>query len=161
MTTYTITHHNLFESTSINMGWYNEDSGNLWVSFANGSDFYRYKNVPVEVWNGFISTNSAGHYYAKFIKTDYGPAVVESSDPSFDFSTSQVPVVIRDLDRNVQKVDEPFEYNAVATITLVSNISNNPRFFAEELLELVDSLNDTNWAYTIKSVENVETSTWR
>ena len=170
MTTKTITHYSYFDSSSIYCAWYNEDREELFVSFSDGGDVYRYNQVPVSVFKNFVDAESAGKFYVRSIKSVFGPASLEEKEVEFSLSpntTAGRPVrplgeiqnAASAVNRAVEKADEPFEYNAIALIS-VPLISTQPRDLAVEILELVDALNNTQWAYAVESIHNVETTMW-
>lgn len=72
MTVVEYTYHNdSVDSTAIAQIWYNVNTKALFVEFQDSGTIAGYSNVPVEVADAFIDSNSIGRYYAQNIKNKY------------------------------------------------------------------------------------------
>lgn len=87
MTDFTYTHYSDRSSSAVEEAAYNSHTKEALFVLTGGSG-YIYKDVPQSVWNEYVTNWSAGHYYAKGIKPNYGPGeyvgYVSSLRDSFD-----------------------------------------------------------------------------
>lgn len=154
-----------FDSSLISEASYDPNNGDLAIIFHDNGNAYVYHGVPSEVWTGLASAESAGRFYSRYIKSTYGPATLvtaeEISKATFaPYYTGTIPYASDVLNERVEQADEPFEFRAVAHIVVPLN-SDSPSVLARDLVELVNSLNDTGWAYKVSDVELVEPAVWR
>lgn len=70
--TFSYTHKYLPSSTAIQEAYYNDEQQEL-VVVVNGGTAYQYSDFDISDWNAFTSAHSAGHWYAKVIKREFGP----------------------------------------------------------------------------------------
>lgn len=81
-----------FDSSSVDVAFYDEVSGNLFVRFLSSGTLYQYGGVPKTAWAAFKSAYSPGQFYAFSIKGRYARGVeVDSYDAVFE--KREVPVV--------------------------------------------------------------------
>jgi len=66
------TETSFFDSTAVDEAFYDEKNQTLTLALYGGV-FYRYNNVPVDVYQGLLNAPSAGKYYHETIQT-FGPA---------------------------------------------------------------------------------------
>lgn len=80
-----------FDSSSVDVAFYDEVSGNLFVQFLTSGTLYQYGGVPVAVWEDFKNASSPGQFYAFSIKGHYARGIeVNAYDATFE--EREVPV---------------------------------------------------------------------
>lgn len=58
-------------SSQLQSGEYDDTSGAMTLVFRGGAT-YRYKNVPQALWEGLVAAESAGAYFHRQIKGNFG-----------------------------------------------------------------------------------------
>lgn len=119
-----------FDSTNIDVAYYDEVSGNLYVQFLLSGVLYQYGGVPASVWNNFKAAGSPGQFYAYSIKGRYARGVqVDARNAVFE--RREVPVVAA----QVIKADRSDKV-LVVRITLPANLFEA----AEEIIAIGEAL---------------------
>lgn len=81
-----------FDSSSIDLAFYDDVTGSLFVRFHSSETLYQYGSVDHNTWLAFKTANSPGQFYAFSIKGRFPRGVeVESSDAILE--KREVPVV--------------------------------------------------------------------
>jgi len=63
-------------STRISEMGYDAETATVYVRFPNGKG-WQYKNVPADVWEGFVQATSKGNYIQQVLNHyDHGPAEI-------------------------------------------------------------------------------------
>jgi hypothetical protein len=68
MATYT----NQFTSTNVDNATWDDETGQLEVTFARDGSTHTYFNVPRSVWEQFVLAPSAGRFLLQNLKGNYG-----------------------------------------------------------------------------------------
>lgn len=119
-----------FDSTNIDVAYYDEVSGNLYVQFLSSGVLYQYGGVPANVWNNFKAAGSPGQFYAFSIKGRYARGVqVDARNAVFE--RREAPVVMG----QVIKADKPDKV-LVVRITLPTDLFDA----AEEIIAIGEAL---------------------
>ncbi len=120
-----------FDSTNIDVAYYDEVSGNLYVQFLLSGVLYQYGGVPASVWNNFKAAGSPGQFYAYSIKGRYARGVqVDARNAVFE--RREVPVVPAP---QAVKVNRPGKV-LVVRITLPADLFEA----AEEIIAIGEAL---------------------
>jgi hypothetical protein len=62
-----------FDSSAIHGAAYDPETQTLFLQFASGEKTYEYPNVPEHIFEGLLTADSKGRYYASYIRDQFIP----------------------------------------------------------------------------------------
>lgn len=120
------------DSSLISIAYY--DGKDVAIDFdSNSSDYYVYRNVPVEVWNAFKNATSLGQFYNWYIKGQYPCDVLHFSEVNIDISAWKAS-------RNDAAEAESKTLDAPAPADeVLSVLAETPRYYEVKVMVQADS----------------------
>jgi hypothetical protein len=62
-----------FDSSAVHGADYDPETRTLFLQFASGEKTYEYPNVPEHIFEGLLTADSKGRYYASYIRDQFIP----------------------------------------------------------------------------------------